>query len=555
MKIVVLGGYGVFGARLVELLARDGHSVIVAGRSAEKAQALAARFGADHLVVDRAGDLATLWALAPDAVVDAAGPFHAYGDDPYHLARACIGHGVHYLDLADDPAFCAGIATLDAVARAAGVFVLSGVSSVPAISSAAVAALAEGADEIDTISSAILPGNRAPRGRAVVESILHQCGTRLDLPMGGAQIAVRSWSRPAVFDLGQGLRRKGWMIAVPDHRLFAEAFDARTVLFRAGLELGVMNHALAGLSWLRGKLGFGIPNWFVSPILILAKGLKPFGTDRGGMWVGVTLRRGDIWQHTIWRMVVAEGEGPFIPAVAARAVLRDAGAIPPGARPAVAVVSLHAIEAAMDDLAVTTEQVVETVPAPAFVRQLGADFARLHGPVQAIHDLRGPQVWNGRAEVVRGKGLTARIIAALFRFPPATDDIAVQVTMTPEDGGEMWERRFGDRVFRSTLRPWAGRMTERFGPFTFTLDLHVTDGALHFPVIAGRLGWLPLPRFALPRSVAREYVKDGRFRFDVALMAPLTGALVVHYRGWLEPARRVDHDPPYGLIDGSGRGG
>ena len=555
MKIVVLGGYGVFGARLVELLTRDGHAVIVAGRSAEKAQALATRFGAAHLVVDRAGDLAPLWALAPDAVVDAAGPFHAYGDDPYHLARACIVQSVHYLDLADDSAFCAGISALDDAARAAGVLALSGVSSVPAISSAAVAALAEGADEIDTISSAILPGNRAPRGRAVVESILNQCGRPFDLPLGGAEVPVRSWSRPAVFDLGQGLRRKGWMIAVPDHRLFADAFNARTVLFRAGLELAVMNYALAGLSWLRGRLGFGIPGWFVSAMLWLATMLKPFGTDRGGMWVGVTLRRGEVWQRHIWRMLAAEGEGPFIPAVAARALLREPGAIAPGARPAVAVVSLQAVEAAMADLAVTTEQVVAPAVAPAFVRQLGVDFARLAGQVQAIHDLRGPQVWRGRAEVVRGKGLLARIIATLFRFPPATEDIAVQVTMTPDEKGELWERRFGGRIFRSYLRPSGGRMTERFGPFTFTLDLQVKDGALHFPVISGRLGWLPLPRFALPRSVAREYVQGGQFHFDVALMAPLTGALVVHYRGWLAPTRRVDHDPPYGLIDGSGRGG
>ena len=33
MKIVVLGGYGVFGSGLAELLLRDGHTVWLAGRS------------------------------------------------------------------------------------------------------------------------------------------------------------------------------------------------------------------------------------------------------------------------------------------------------------------------------------------------------------------------------------------------------------------------------------------------------------------------------------------------------------------------------------------
>lgn len=89
MKIVVLGGYGVFGTKLVDLLTRDGHDVIVAGRSLEKATAMAAQFGAGALAVDRAGDLSPLWAANPDAVVDAAGPFHAYGDDPYAFARSC----------------------------------------------------------------------------------------------------------------------------------------------------------------------------------------------------------------------------------------------------------------------------------------------------------------------------------------------------------------------------------------------------------------------------------------------------------------------------------
>ena len=535
MKVVVLGGYGVFGAKLVELLVRDGQDVIVAGRSVEKAQALAAQFGAGHLVVDRAGDLAPLWAVNPDAVVDAAGPFHAYGDDPYAFARACVAAGVHYLDLADDPAFCAGIGVLDDAARTAGVFVLSGVSSVPAISSAAVAALAQGAEEVDTISSAILPGNRAPRGRSVVASILHQCGRPLDVVMGGVPVPMRSWSRPEVFDLGQGMRRRGWMIEVPDHRLFADAFGARTVLFRAGLELGVMNRALAAFSWLRGKLGFGIADWFVTLMLWVAKLLWPFGTDEGGMSVAVTVRRGEHWERRIWRMIARAGEGPFIPAVAARVVLRDPGAIAPGARPAVAVVSLAAIEAGMADLAVTTERVEGAMPAPVFMRQLGADFETLPEAVQAAHRVYGPRVWQGRASVERGASLFSRVLARLFGFPQATDDIAVQVTMTPSDGAEVWDRRFGDQLFRSHLRRQGGRITERFGPFTFILDLQVRDGALHFPVRAGRFGPVPLPRFALPQSVAREYAVDGVFHFDVALMAPLAGALIVHYRGTLAP--------------------
>ena len=138
------------------------------------------------------------------------------------------------------------------------------------------------------------------------------------------------------------------------------------------------------------------------------------------------------------------------------------------------------------------------------------------------------------ASVTRGPTLWARLIAAVFRFPAAIDQTPVQVTMTPTADGEIWVRQFGTSTFQSQLRLTAGKMTERFGPFTFDLDLHVADDALHFPVTAGRLGPLPMPRWALPVSHAREYDQDGRFYFDVALHAPLTGALMVHYKGWLQ---------------------
>lgn len=532
MRVVVLGGYGVFGTKLVRLLIRDGHDVVVAGRAAARAQALATEVGAAALVVDRQGDLAPLWEAAPDAVVDAAGPFHAYGDDPYALARACIAQGVHYLDLADDPAFCAGIGLLDKAAAKAGVFALSGVSSVPAISSAVVAALADGMTQIDMIDTAILPGNRAPRGRAVVASILHQNGKPFDTLVDAVSVPVRSWSAPDSFDLGQGIVRKAWMIEVPDHRLFGPYFGARTVAFRAGMELGVMNYGLAALSWLRGRLGFGMAGWFVRLMVWLARLLWPFGTDQGGMSVAVTGQGPDGWRRKVWRLVATGGEGPFIPAVAARVILRDPGQIKPGARPAIAAVPLAAVEAGMADLAVTTE-VLETPAVPLFRRQLGDDFAQLPHVVQEAHQVYGPRRWAGQGRVTRGGSLWARMLAVLFGFPPAADAVPVTVTMTPKAGGELWERRFGDKVFRSYLTERGGHMTERFGPFTFTLGLHVADDRLHFPVLSGRLGPLPLPRLLLPQSQAQEYAQEGQFYFDVALKAPLTGGLMVHYQGWL----------------------
>ena len=178
------------------------------------------------------------------------------------------------------------------------------------------------------------------------------------------------------------------------------------------------------------------------------------------------------------------------------------------------------------------EQMIKKMK-PLFLRFLGDDFAQLPETVQAVHDVPAPRRWVGRAKVTRGDTLWARIIATIFGFPPQIADTPVTVTMTPQDDGELWERQFGDQRFRSFLRVENAVMTERFAPFTFTLGLHVADGQLHFPVTSGRIGPIPVPKRVLPVSVAREFEADGRFRFDVALFAPLTGALMVHYQGWL----------------------
>ncbi|MDI3336313.1 DUF4166 domain-containing protein [Defluviimonas aestuarii] len=532
MRVVILGGTGVFGSRLAALLARDGHEVVVAARTFDRAEEVAARLGARALRLDRDGDLSPVWAVAPEAVVDAAGPFHAYGDDPYRLARACIAQGIAYLDLADDPDFCAGIAVLDAEAKAAGVFALSGVSSVPALSSAAVATLAEGMERIEDIDMAILPGNRAPRGTSVIAAILDRTGATFRLWQGGAWEVRRGWSDVRRYRLAPDLSRAGYLLEVPDIRLFPNHFKASSVSFRAGLELWPMNAGLAVLSLFRSAFGFAPSRWTVRVAQGLARLLSPFGSDRGGMVVRVSGRRSGAPVTAEWRLVAEAGDGPFVPTVAARAMLARTHAIAAGARPALAELPLAAFEGAMVDIAVTTER--EDRPSPSlFLSFLGRAFLSLPKAVRDSHDWTGCLRLSGRATIVRGTGLPARIIALIFGFPPSVEDVAVTVTKRKYADGEIWVRDFGGRKFRSHLRHGNDGMTESFGPFEFTLALAVRDGALTFPVASGRIGPLRLPRAFLPLSFAVEREEDGRFQFDVDLHAPLGLGRIVHYRGWL----------------------
>lgn len=537
MKVLVLGGYGVFGARLARLLVADGHQVTIAGRNQSAARALASELGCLALQLDRAGDLSPL--AKHDVVIDAAGPFHSYGADPYRLARAAIAAGTHYLDLSDNAAFCAGISVLDAQARAAGLCVVSGLSSVPALSSAAVRALA-GDAPVRVIDSAILPGNRAPRGLSVMHSILAQAGHPLPMWRGGRWTWVRGWSDPADYALPGGLSRQGWLIEVPDLHLFPAHFGAETVRFRAGLELGVMRYGLALFAVLRQAVPLPVGRPLVRLFKLAADLLSPFGSGRGGMSVAVQT---DTARHS-WQLLAEDGDGPFIPAIPARALLRR-DRLPVGAAPALETLTLAEAEAAMSDLRVTTQR-SSTPITPLFAQVLGQDFDALPDTIRRTHLTADQSHWQGRSQVRRGTGLWPRLLCLLFRFPPASPDIPVHVTKTVTPKGETWQRRFGRSRFRSSLAATPQGMTERFGPFTFALGLTVRDGALLYPVVAGRLGPLPLPRWMLPVSVAREYEAQGRFHFDVALMAPITGALMVQYRGSLSPAPQDDPSAPPG---------
>jgi hypothetical protein len=175
-------------------------------------------------------------------------------------------------------------------------------------------------------------------------------------------------------------------------------------------------------------------------------------------------------------------------------------------------------------------------PAPTLIQTaLGPKWQELPPCVQRLHSVREVERFSGRAQVERGRGLVARAAAFVFGFPEAGDDVPLTVTKTRTPTGEIWERDFAGRRMRSLLTPSVRQQhcCERFGRFTFELGLPVENGVLHFPVRRGWLFGLPLPSQVLPTSCAREFAADGAFHFDVGLYAPLTGSLIVRYRGRL----------------------
>lgn len=537
-RILVIGGTGVFGSRLARLLRRDGFEVIVASRRVSAAQKVADEIGAEALALDREKDLSGILETLADVVVDAAGPFQSYGDRPYRIIEFCIANRLHYFDLSDDAAFTSGVVRFDVHAKHAGVTIISGASSVPAISAAVVADLAAQMTKIDSIETAILPGNQAPRGRSVIASILAQVGAPLRLWRDGAWTAPKAWEEPETYVLAPGIRRTARLIGAPDLELFPERFKARSVTFRAGMELPVLNFALSAYGALR-QLGVLQPwQWFVSLAQAIGRATESFGSDRGGMIVSVVGEVANDWVERRWTLFAEAGEGPFIPTTPIRAHLRKLSQLAPGARPAIHDLTLGEIATAMSDLAIRSS-VGEQARPTLFQKVLKASFGKLPQAVRKLHAVRRETVFVGRGVVERGAHPAAAIIGAIFGFPTRAQDIPVRVTITPNEKGETWVRDFAGRKFKSHLGQRMDTsaliVTERFGAMSFDLLLVVSDSALEFPVLKGRVFGVPLPRFLLPKSAAREFVCDGVFQFDVKLTAPLGIGQIVRYRGFLNP--------------------
>ena len=179
MKTLVLGGYGNFGARICRALAGDTTvQLVVGGRSAAQAQALAASLGhgAQGLAVDHSAPGFTQWLRdhGIGLVIHTAGPFQ---QQAYAVAQAAAAAHAHYIDLADGRRFvCDFPAALHAAFTAAGRTAISGASTVPALSSAVVEHLCAGWQRIATIDICIAPAQSAPRGKATLAAVLSYCG-------------------------------------------------------------------------------------------------------------------------------------------------------------------------------------------------------------------------------------------------------------------------------------------------------------------------------------------------------------------------------------------
>jgi hypothetical protein len=554
MRVLILGGYGTFGGRLAQLLCDEARlTLLIAGRSRAKGEAFCAALGGAATAIpaafDRERDIEPqLRAITPDLVVDASGPFQGYGDNPYRVVEAAITLGIHYLDLSDGASFVRGIVCFDMAARARGVFVLSGVSSCPVLTAAVVRRLSAGMTSIESVAGGIAPSPYADIGLNVIRAIASYAGKPVALlrvscnTMAHAIIDSRSFTIAPPGRLPLYARRFS-LVEVPDLELLPELWPSlRAVWMGVGTVPEIWLRGLNALAWLvRLRL---LPS--LTPFATLIHNTRTrlgWGEHRGGMLVTVSGMLADGAKvERSWHMIAEGDDGPFVPSMAAEAIIRHclSGQPPaPGARAGVSDVELVDYEATFARRHIATGIRQSPSPGePLCRRLLGDAYASLPQPIQVMHDLKGDLTASGVASVERGRSLLSRLVGSIVGLPPAGEDVPVRVDFRLDNGREHWQRDFAGKRFASTQEEGQGRnarlLGERFGPINFAMALVIEGERLRLVLRRWSIFGIPLPLSLAPRSNTYEHVEDGRFRFHVEISHPFTG-LIVRYRGWLVP--------------------
>jgi hypothetical protein len=252
-RALVVGGYGTFGSLICKQLQEMGHAVTVAGRDGAQAEAMAGRLGANAqgLALDIRDPLRLSTALKDHlVVVNCSGPFDSYSTDDSPLLRQCVESGSHYVDIADDRSWCAGIHSWHERFKARDRAAVFGCSSFPGISGALALAAHAGTPHAARITLFI--GNDNPKGAAAIRSAVGIIGTRISAPQG----ELRGFGGAETVDLPPPFgRRRVHDFNSPEYDLFPSLLGVRSVRVKVGFELASANLAFAFLSLFGPRFG------------------------------------------------------------------------------------------------------------------------------------------------------------------------------------------------------------------------------------------------------------------------------------------------------------
>lgn len=566
-RVLIIGGTGIFGQKLCHHIAQHFDlKLFISSRSentainfVHKLKRLYPKQSFDYIALDTDQNLTeVLDHITPDVTIDCSGPFQTAD---YSIAEAIITAGSHLIDMADAPEYLDKFSSaLNDAAIAQNVACISGASSSPCFTIAAAKHITSGWQRVDDVDIAFVPGGKGDVGQSVIQAILSYAGKPIYTWREGKRDKINAWTNSKRMQLGQ----LGWRRIAP-----AETYDAlylgktlnvqSHVSFSAGLESPIEHFGVILLANL-SKWGLPIHHPIVSKKLasLLHKVrfmIKPFTTGRGGMMIRAKgLNTKGAYQVSEYELIAEDNHGPNIPILPTAAVLGKLlnENIPSGATLAFDAVDVFEIEAECADYSIQTKVLNNYPDIGIYQHHLGAiKYQELPASLQQFHNIDGPTVWHGTADITSGTSIGARVVSKIVGFPPSGKDVPLTVSVHRGINhknvmNEEWTRNFAGKRFASKLSiDHDETFRERFGALSFEIGLDVVDNAIVMPVknwaIETPFGAAPMPLWLAPVSQTREFAdENGAFNFDVKVTLPFFGSpffgLIAHYRGQLQPA-------------------
>ena len=334
--VVIYGGYGVFGRLVAEdLLQHTGARLIIVGRDRRKAETYASTLGGRATAaVSDIDDFGSVKAVVADAagVICCAGPFQSLS---LNVLRAAMDCRVPYADIADSRAYIRQVYGLEEDIHQANIPVLTGLSTVPGTASILVKLASEAISQIDAVHIALFMGNKNAKGEGAIRSLLGGLGNSIVIPKDGAVVSVRVWEGRQIVEFPSPIgRRPVYWFDAPDYDLLPRYFKAKTVTFKCGFDLDLINHSLAVLRICKRLTSYPV-ECLASALIALSKTIAFLGAGQGMLRVEVLGRiegRSARWLGTIHANVRGQRVAAVPAAVAGAAFwngeIRTSGILP-----------------------------------------------------------------------------------------------------------------------------------------------------------------------------------------------------------------------------------
>jgi saccharopine dehydrogenase-like NADP-dependent oxidoreductase len=245
--ILVVGGYGQVGRRIVELLERSRPGrVVAAGRHPDVARGRATRIDVDD-------------ASSVDAALDGVSVVIAcVRDRESQVLRGAVRRGIAYTSIAPPQLPWAELEPLRAEARRTGARVVLGTGLEPGISSVLARVAADKLGSVDTIETALLLGVGDAYGADSMSFILDEIRRPYTVVEAGRAREALAFESSAVVEFPAPVgRRRAYSMAFTDQLYYPYTLGAKTALARLALDPPWLGAAIAELMRLGGRAWLG----------------------------------------------------------------------------------------------------------------------------------------------------------------------------------------------------------------------------------------------------------------------------------------------------------